>query len=131
MARLGLKRSLLFFGIIQALSIVAFAVLAEVGPSIVALATAVAVENLGSGLGNAALVAFIMGLCNRSFTATQYALLTSFTALTRVFVGSGTGFVAAEVGWTSYFVLCTIAALPALVLIHFRFERWQRVVPET
>jgi len=124
MARFGLKRSLWYFGLLQAVSSLSFYALALVGRDIVALTVAIGLENLCGGFGTAALTAFLMGLCNVRFTATQYALLSSVTAIGRILAGTYSGFIAAPLGWPAYFLFSTAIAIPALILLKLRFERW-------
>ncbi|MBI5445671.1 MAG: AmpG family muropeptide MFS transporter [Deltaproteobacteria bacterium] len=122
-AKGGMKFSLWFFGILQAASGLSFAVLARLGHHYPMMVAAIGVENLCSGMGTAAYAAFLMSLCNKRFTATQYALLTSLMALTRVVVGAPTGFVAEAVGWPLYFLISTLAGAPALLLL-LGYSRW-------
>jgi PAT family beta-lactamase induction signal transducer AmpG len=68
-------------------------------------------------MGTTAFVAFMASLTDKRFTATQYALLTSFMGIPRVFAGSTTGLLASWLGWEGFFFLCTILALPGLLLI--------------
>jgi PAT family beta-lactamase induction signal transducer AmpG len=124
MLRLGLRRALLYFGILQAVSTLCFYLLAVVGRSSEMLIVAIGVENLCGGFGTAALTAFLMSLCHPSFTATQYALLSSVTALTRVFAGAVTGAMQVALGWQYFFLVATVLALPGLVLVGRRFDRW-------
>ena len=77
----------------------------------------IAVENLASGMGTAAFVAFLMSLCHRRFTATQYALLSAFASVGRVWVGPLAGVLAESIGWPAFFIVSTLAALPALLLL--------------
>jgi PAT family beta-lactamase induction signal transducer AmpG len=77
----------------------------------------VAFENLSGGMGTAAFVAFLMGLCNQRFTATQYALLSAFASIGRVWVGPMAGVLAESIGWPSFFIVSTVLAAPALVLL--------------
>ncbi len=88
MVRLGLFRSLLSFGVLQLVSILSFMALALAGKSYPLMAFAVTFEKLCGGMGTAAFVAFLMSLCNKRFTATQYALFSSLAALGRVFFSS-------------------------------------------
>ena len=78
---------------------------------------AVAFENLASGMGTAAFVAFAMALCNSSFSATQYALLSALASLGRVLFGPVTGGLVAWMGWADFFVVTFVAALPGLWLV--------------
>ncbi|NTU59504.1 MAG: AmpG family muropeptide MFS transporter [Deltaproteobacteria bacterium] len=122
-ARWGMKRSLWIFGVAQAASGLTFTALARVGHHYPAMVAAIGVENLCSGMGTAAYAAFLMGLCDKRFSATQYALLTSLMALTRVVAGAPTGYLAEAVGWEQYFLLSTAAGAPALLLL-LAYDRW-------
>jgi len=124
-ARAGMKRSLWIFGGLQAAAGLSFVALAHLGRNYPMMAAAIGIENLCSGMGSAAYAAFLMSLCDKRFTATQYALLTSLMALTRVVVGAPTGYLAQIVGWEGYFVVATLAGAPALVLL-LGYDRWKR-----
>ncbi len=102
MARMGLYRSLMAFGVLQAVSNLSFMGLAYVGKVYSMMVLAVAFENLSGGMGTAAFVAFLMALCDNRFTATQFALFSALASLGRVFVGPPSGFLAHEVGWTIF-----------------------------
>jgi MFS transporter, PAT family, beta-lactamase induction signal transducer AmpG len=82
-----------------------------------ALFMVIAFENLSGGMGTAAFVAFLMSLCNQRFTATHYALLSAFASIGRVWVGPLAGVLAESIGWPTFFVVSTVVALPALVLL--------------
>lgn len=123
--RLGMKRALVIFGFLQCISTLCFSVLAYVGHHYPTLALSVSAENFCSGLGNAAFVAFLMSLCNKRYTATQYALLTSLGAVSRVFVGAPTGYLEATFGWFHYFNIATLSGIPGLLMI-YRYERWTK-----
>lgn len=117
LARMSLYRALILFGVLQAISNLSFAWLAWAGKSYALLVFAVGFENLASGMGTAAFVAFAMALCNASFSATQYALLSALASLGRVLFGPVTGGLVAWVGWAEFFVITFIAALPGLWLV--------------
>ena len=117
MARLRLFKSLLIFGILQALSNLSFMVLALVGKSYPLMIFTIAFENLAGGMGTAAFVAFLMILCNHSYTATQFALLSALASLGRVFVGPLSGVLVDGMGWTVFFFTTFLFALPGLVLL--------------
>ncbi len=127
MERLGMRRGLVIFGFIQGLSIVSFSLLAAAGYSIGGLTAAIAFENFCSGLGNAAFIAFLMSLCRKELSTTQYALLTSLGAIPRVFTSSVTGFIVKAIGWKLFFCLCALASVPGLLLLIMRFDTWNRV----
>ncbi len=115
--RWGIIPSLLVFGILQMISTAGFALLAIFGNHIFLLTAVIAFENLTGGMGTTAFVAFMASLTDKRFTATQYALLTSFMGIPRVFAGSTTGFLVTSLGWEGFFLLCTLLAIPGLLLI--------------
>ena len=117
MAKLGLVRSLLLFGLLQALSNLSFMILAWIGKSYVGLAASIVVENVTGGMGTAAFVALVMSLCDHRFTATQFALLSSLEALGRVFSGRPSAELVALVGWAQFFFLSFLLALPGVWLV--------------
>jgi len=114
---IGILRSLLVCGILQMLSNLMFAILAVVGNDPSMLALTIAVENLSGGMGTAAFVAYLSSLCNVAYTATQYALLTSFMAFGRTLLSSSGGWMADQMSWVIFFVVTTGAALPGLLLL--------------
>jgi PAT family beta-lactamase induction signal transducer AmpG len=146
MLRTGLWRALMFFGVLQLVSNMGFWWLAVGGKGtlpgltipafdwgIVKLAlptpvdggllAVLAFENLSGGMGTAAFVAFMMSLCNQRFTATQFALLSAFASVGRVWVGPLAGVLAQSIGWPSFFIVSTVLAAPALVMLWVMRER--------
>lgn len=115
--RIGMRRALWLFGLGQMLSTLGFVALATVEPTRIALATVVAVENFTAGLGTAAFVGFMAALTDRRFTATQYALLSSLMGVPRVLISAPTGWLALTMGWPAFFALCTVLAVPGLLLL--------------
>jgi PAT family beta-lactamase induction signal transducer AmpG len=113
----GIIPSLLIFGLLQMISTAGFAVLALVGNHLPTLTAVIAFENLTGGMGTTAFVAFMASLTDKRFTATQYALLSSFMGIPRVLAGSITGVLATWLGWAGFFILCTLLAIPGLMLI--------------
>lgn len=122
------EKSLLFslslFSILQMVGTLLFASLAFLGHSYWGLVGAIVGENLFAGMGTTGQVALLMRLCNRSFTATQYALLSSVAALSGVFAASVSGLGVTPLGWIGFFLLCTVAGLPGLLLLRFRWRAW-------
>lgn len=114
MTRSGLVRSLLIFGVLQAVSNLGFVLLALVGKNASVLTAAVVIENVTGGMGTAAFVALVMSLCDLRYTATQFALLSSLEALGRVFAGRPSADVVTLIGWTQFFILTVVVALPGL-----------------
>jgi PAT family beta-lactamase induction signal transducer AmpG len=121
-ARLGLYRSLMMFGILQAVSNLSFMVLALAGKSYVLMVFAVGFENLAGGMGTASFVAFLMALCDHRFPATQYALLSALAAIGSVYAGPMSGVLAEQFGWAVFFFLTFLAALPGLGLLRWMKE---------
>ncbi len=121
--RLGMYRALWTFGILQMLSTFGFVLLAHLGPHLTGLAAVVAVENFTGGLGTAAFVGFMGAMTDKRFTATQYALLSSLMGVPRVILSAPTGWMAETMGWTLFFLTCTLMALPGLWLLR-RFKGW-------
>jgi len=140
MVRLGMFRSLMIFGVLQLLSNLGFWLVSVSGKGawggfmlpafdlvIVTLKeatnvdwlllSAVGFENITGGMGTAAFVALLMSLCNQKFTATQYALLSAFAAVGRVWVGPMAGVLAPTLGWPTFFVFSMIAAVPGLIVL--------------
>jgi PAT family beta-lactamase induction signal transducer AmpG len=125
MLRYNMKWSLIFFGILQAVSTIGFAILPSMPITLSSLAIVVAFENLASGMGTAAYAAYMASLTNKQFTATQYALLTALMGVPRVILSSPTGKMAQVMGWEMFFVFCTVVAIPGLLLLIpvFKLER--------
>jgi PAT family beta-lactamase induction signal transducer AmpG len=123
MIRLGINHSLWIFGLLQALSTAGFAFLARVGYSVPTLSGVIGFENFSSGMGTAAFVAFMASITNKKFTATQYALLTSLMGVPRVVASAPTGFLAKHLGWETFFIFCTLIAIPGMLLL-FKFASW-------
>jgi len=117
MVRLGLFRSLLAFGIFQAVSILSFVLLALAGKSYALMIIAIALENFAAGMGTTAFLSLLMGLCNQRFSATQYALLSSLASLGRIFIAPTSGYVAESTGWPVFFLISTLAGIPGLILL--------------
>jgi PAT family beta-lactamase induction signal transducer AmpG len=116
-AKVGMKRSLWIFGVLQAVSTLGFSVLALTGNSLAGLTVVIVLEQLTGGMGTSAYVAYMASLTNKRFTATQYALLSSCMGIPRVIIAAPAGWVAEYTGWPLFFVGCTLAAIPGLLLL--------------
>ncbi len=119
MQKWHILRALLWFGILQMLSNFMFVVLTFTGNDLWVLTLAIGIENVTSGMGGAAFVAYLSGLCHKNYTATQYAILSSMMALGRTFLSAPAGYAVASFGWAWFFSLTAVAALPGLFLLHF------------
>ena len=117
MLRLSINRALWIFGFVQIISIFGYAALAKIGDNIYALVVATSLEYLGVGLGTVALLAFMAKQTNRRFTATQFALLTSLTAVPRSLANAATGFIVEAAGYFNFFLLCVVVAIPGMLLL--------------
>jgi PAT family beta-lactamase induction signal transducer AmpG len=116
-ARLGMKRSVLISLILMAVSNLAFAGLATVGHSTWAMAGAMGFENFASGIGGVCVVAYLSALCNLEFTATQFALLSAAASITgRFLTGTLAGGMIESLGFTNFYLVTTVAALPGVLL---------------
>jgi PAT family beta-lactamase induction signal transducer AmpG len=116
-ARLGLLRALLVCGLLQSAGNLFYVLQAVGGHRLDYLALCVAAENVTGAMAGAALVAYLSELCSPAFTATQYALLSSLSAVGRTLVASSGGVLADHLGWVRFFLLSTLVTIPALVLL--------------
>ena len=117
MQRLSLFRALMIFGILQAVSNAGYWILAVTDKHIYSMGAAIFFENLCGGMGTAAFVALLMTLCNKSFSATQFALLSALSAVGRVYVGPIAGWFVEAHGWPLFYLFSIIAAVPGLLLL--------------
>lgn len=127
-AKLGINRSLWIFAVIQMLSNLVYYALALLPNDLSYLTAAIVVENVCGGMVTAGFVAFMMSLCSRQFSATQYALLSSFMAFARDILVAPSGGIAESTGWPSFFLLTIAAGLPVLVLLPI-LAPWNRDLP--
>ena len=123
MAQIGTGRALVLTGMGQMLSNLMYVALAHAGHSYPMLWAQVGVENFTDGLADAAFLSYLSILTNRSFTATQYALLSSLAAVPLRTLGASAGWLAEWLGWADFFVLTTLAALPAMTVMVWLLRR--------
>jgi len=124
MLKIGINRGLWLFGVVQVVSILGFAWLAYMHePDRVLLAVVIGFEALGVGLGTAAFTAFIARATDPRYTATQFALFTSLASVPRSLVNASTGWIVEQTGWFAFFILCTLLALPGMLLL-LRVAPW-------
>lgn len=136
MSRWGVYRSLLIFGILQAVSNLAYWLVScypndpisgiaqtvlhiDRIPHLYFLFGAVAIENICGGMGTAAFVGFIMLLCNQRYTATQFALLSALASVARVYLSAPSGYLVEQIGWSNFFLFTVITAIPGILLLYF------------
>ena len=117
MVRMGLLRSMLAFGVLQAVSNLLYCALAVAGRNYPIMAAAVVIEHVAGAMGGIALVALIMALCDVRYSAFQYALLSALALLPRYSLGYPAGWVADHGGWYGYFVVSFALAFPGLIMV--------------
>jgi len=117
--RKGLYLSLMWFGLLQAITNLGFVILSMSGKSHLLMMAVIGLENLAGGMGTAAFVAFLMGLCNHRYSATQFALFSALSAIARVYVGPMAGFGVEWLDWSWFFLLTFFLALPGLFLLKY------------
>lgn len=126
-SKIGINKSLWLFGGLQALSNIAYWVLALMGKNDAFMVAAINVENFCTGLGNAGFLGFMMSICNPQFSATQFALLSSLMAVSRDILVAPAGKIAEATGWSTFFLITIAAAIPGLFLLPF-FAPWNAPV---
>ena len=122
-SRWGIVRSLFLCGVLQGLSNLVFVFQAYEGNNIYALMLTISVENISGGMGTAAFVAYLSSLCNLAYTATQYALLSSFMSLARDVFASTSGFLAGTVSWAAFFVITALMSIPGLLILYYLIKK--------
>ena len=121
--RLGTMRGLLVCGIVQVFSNLMYVAMAVFGHSVVVFAATIAVENVSGGMGSAAFVAYLSGLCSPGFAGSQYALLSAIGTSGRNVFAAFTGALADRVEWTWFFIISTAAGIPGLLLLLWIMKR--------
>ncbi|MBF0627415.1 MAG: AmpG family muropeptide MFS transporter [Magnetococcales bacterium] len=123
--RLGITKALFLCGVLQMFSNLMFVLLSQAGHSVPMLIVTIAVENIAGGMGTSAFVAYLSRLCHVAYTATQYALLSSFMAFGRTLLASSGGWLAEQLSWPVFFLVTTLAAVPGLLLWGVMVRRFE------
>ena len=123
LAWLGMGRALFVSGMMMMLSNATFVVLATQGHSNLWLTIAVSTEQVTSGIGLTVFVTYLSGLSNLAYTATQFALLSSLTAVGRTWLSAPSGYLASALGWPAFWVMTMIVAVPGMVLLWILWQR--------
>lgn len=121
--RYGILKSLLIGGLLQMLSNLMYAVQAAIGPEYSFLFLTITIENISSGMGSSAFIAYLSMLCHTRYTGTQYALFASFMVFARTWLVAPSGWAAEQLGWIAFFVLSTFVAVPGLMLLIWMMKR--------
>jgi PAT family beta-lactamase induction signal transducer AmpG len=127
-ARMGINKPMWIFAIIQALSNLTYYGLSVAEKNHSYMVFAVVIENFGLGLVSASLTAYMMTMCNKKFSATQFALLSSLMAASRDILVSPGGKIAEASGWPTFFLVTVLAGVPCLLLLPF-IAPWRADVP--
>ena len=117
MIKIGINKALWIFGFLQLVTIIPFIVLSIVGHNLILLGITVGLESFAMGLGTTALIAFISKQTDPRYTATQFALFTSLASIPRSITNASTGFIVESLGWTNFFYLCFMLAIPGMLLL--------------
>ena len=129
LARVGILAGLMACGVLMAVSNLVFVLQAWVGADLRMLAVTIVIENVTTGMGTTAFVAYLSSLCSVAYTATQYALLTSLMAAARTIISSGAGAVADQMSWPAFFIVTTVAAVPGLLILAWLMRRPPEPIP--
>ena len=130
LAQTGVNKGLWVFGVLQLIAILGFALLAKMGVNIWLLGWVIGAEAFAVGLGTAAFTAFIAQTTDPRYTATQFALFTSLSAVPRTFINATTGFIVAETGWFNFFLICFVLGIPGMLLLP-KVAPWRQPKPAT
>jgi PAT family beta-lactamase induction signal transducer AmpG len=122
--RFGFYKSMLGCGILQMLSNLLYVAQTLSGHDPWMLTVTIGVDNFAGGMGSVAFIAYLSSLCNVAFTGTHYALLSSIATLGRNVLVAPLGFLPERLGWVTFFVLTTVAALPGLALLGLLMKRF-------
>ncbi|MBM3524417.1 MAG: AmpG family muropeptide MFS transporter [Alphaproteobacteria bacterium] len=122
--RQGLGRALIICGVLQAVSNLMYVVQALVGHNVPLLTATIGIENFAGGMGSAAFVAYLSGLCNIAYTATQYALLSSLATVGRTTLSASGGWLSLQLDWPLFFALTTLAAVPGIAMAVWVMRRY-------
>ena len=121
-ARIGLVKALVVCGVLQGVSNLVYVGQAYAGDNTQVLMINIFIENISGGMGTAAFVAYLSSLCNKKYTATQYALLSSFMGAARDLFAATSGMVATVVSWQMFFIITTLMALPGLLILGYLIQ---------
>lgn len=117
MPKMSLYRSLWWFGWLQLISTLGFCVLSVVGHNVVVMAAVMFIDFFCGGLGSVAFVVLLMTLCDKKFSATQYALLSALAAVTRVMIGPVSAIAVKHVGWLDFYIISFLLGIPIMGLL--------------
>lgn len=124
MLKVSINRALWLFGVVQVVSILGYYLLSQIGHDVLVLVAVHGFEYVGVGMGAVALIAYQSKQTSLAFTATQFALFSSLMATPRIFANASTGFLVEWLGWTPFFLVCAMMAVPGMIML-FWIAPWQ------
>lgn len=127
----GVYRALWIFGLLQMASSLLYAWLAFVGKNIVVMSIAIFGENFCSAMATVAFLVYLMDICDRRYTATQYALFAAVSALGRIFIGPVSAELVKHLGWIDFYVVSAIVGLPSLLILWWLNSTESFALPST
>lgn len=128
--KFGIARCLVIATTLIASTNLFFALMTQVGAELWMLAVTITADNIAQGFGGTVLIAYLSSLTNRDFTATQYALLSSFMALFPKFLAGYSGNVQESIGWLGFFLYAAALGVPAIILAFVMARHHDRLVGE-
>jgi PAT family beta-lactamase induction signal transducer AmpG len=117
LTRWTIYRALMVFGLAQAFSNLMFVMLAMIGKHFLLMMLSIFIENFCTGMSTAALLAFMMSLCNHRYTASQFALLSAVASLGRVFLGPVAAIMVKNIGWIEFYFYAFILSFPGIIFL--------------
>jgi MFS transporter, PAT family, beta-lactamase induction signal transducer AmpG len=117
--KIGVRRSLIIFGILQTLTNTGYIALAVLGQSRTLLVAAITIDWFIGGISTAAFAAYQMSICSKRFSATQFALIASASTVIGRLTAIWAGHIIHAVGWVTFFALTMVIAVPGLLLVMF------------
>jgi PAT family beta-lactamase induction signal transducer AmpG len=123
LAKMGLMRGMLVFSLMQGITTAFYIPLYYIGHNVWALIATISLENVSSGIATTAIIAFMSVLCDKKYTATQYALLSSLTGFARDVFSSTAGIVLDATSWPIFFLISSLLTLPGFGLCWFLYKK--------
>ena len=121
--RFGLLRTLLLGAILVAITNLLFALMAVSEPSRMLLAWVISADNISGGIATVVFVAYLSSLVNQQYTATQYAIFSSFMTLPAKFLSGFSGLVVEATSYGWFFIYSSLLGLPAILLVAYFLSR--------
>jgi len=124
--RYGVTSILMLGAVLVVLTNLLFVLVALNPPGTMFLSMVIAADNLSAGIAGSAFIAYLSGLTNKAYTATQYALFSSLMLLPAKFIGGFSGTIVEGLGYVSFFFYSAALGLPAILLIRVLVKHERR-----